>query len=73
MCIKSLIFSNPTNAPAVELSNLNWNAVGSNNSSKLVYLNIDKDLTIEENPESQQMQFWDYLYTKYGFQPYNSY
>lgn len=57
-------FGNPNPKSKDELINVEWEPVGGNG---LNCLNIDRELSLEVNPEAARMQFWDDLYNDYPF------
>ncbi|KAJ8916243.1 hypothetical protein NQ315_016382, partial [Exocentrus adspersus] len=62
---------NPTPRPEELLENITWPPVKSPVDIK--YLNIDSTLSISSNFREEYMQFWDYLYEKYGGKSYVTY
>lgn len=68
------IFRNPTPENDLLLENIKWpTARNSLNSSGLTYLNIDKHLTVQNNPEENFMSAWQNWYDQYGRPPYDTY
>lgn len=57
-------YGNPNSTEKDELLNIEWEPVSRDG---LNYLNIDKDLSIGVNPETERMEFWDKLYDNYPF------
>lgn len=65
-------FRNPT--PNLDpVIGVSWPTVANTGDGNITYLIIDSNLTIAQNPKMVEMNFWENLYTTYGFPPYNTY
>lgn len=39
----------------------------------LKYINLDREITIEENPDGWSVSFWKQLFKEYGQPPFDTY
>ncbi|XP_022900306.2 carboxylic ester hydrolase-like [Onthophagus taurus] len=63
---------NPTPIKDLELQNLVWPEMLAGNGD-LNFLDIDKKLSVKQNPRKSAMEFWNEIYKDYGRRPYTTY
>ncbi|KAF5286420.1 hypothetical protein FQR65_LT12601 [Abscondita terminalis] len=64
-----IITGNPTPKPDHLFQNVIWPRFKENS----LYLNIDANFTVKENPDQSDVNFWNYMFEICGFPPYYTY
>lgn len=66
------VFRNPTPRRDPLLQNVLWPKI-CDSTRKLVYYDINKNITVGQNIPFEAARFWDDIYHKYGTPPYDTY